>query len=190
MNVTIVGVGALGSHLIQFIRNEEINITIIDFDRVEKTNTMSQFHSVKTVGKSKVQSMQQSMKFMFGTKLNIIPHKLTSDNVDMLLKKSDLIIDCLDNAEARLLVQNYVRQNNVPCLHGGLAANGEFGQIMWDQHFKIDHEPSAGAATCENGEHLAFIAIVSSFFAQSVHEFIVNNRMVNYQISPAGAIKV
>lgn len=188
--VTIVGVGALGSHLVQFIRNEDAKIKCIDMDRVERKNTLSQFHGVKTIGKSKVQSLQQSMKFIFGTNIDIVPHKLTKDNIDVLLKKSDLVVDCLDNAESRLLIQNYVRSKNMPCLHGALAANGEFGQVMWDELFKIDLEPNSGAATCEQGDHLAFIGLVSVYLAKSVHEFLINNQKLSLQIYPTGVIKI
>lgn len=188
--VTIVGVGALGSHLLQFIRNEDAKIKVIDFDRVERKNTMSQFHGVKTVGKSKVQSMQQGMKFMFGTSIDIVPHKLTDENVDAVLKGSDLIIDCLDNFEARTLVKDYAEDNEIPCIHGALAPNGEYGQVMWNENFRIDSEAGTDGATCENGEHLAFIALVSAYLARSVHEFLVNDRKLGFQVNPVGAIRV
>jgi hypothetical protein len=189
-NITIVGVGALGSHLVQLIRNEKNSIKIIDHDRVEKRNTMSQFHGVKTVGKSKVQSVQQSMKFMFGTNIDIVPHKLTNENVNVLLKDADLIVDCLDNFEARSLVKNYAEVENIPCVHGALAPNGEYGQVMWNENFTIDSEAGTDGATCENGEHLAFIALVSAYLARSVHEFLVNDRKLGFQVNPVGAIRV
>ena len=106
--ITIVGVGALGSTLVQLLRNEEVHLRLIDFDRVENRNVLSQFHGKPSVGKNKTQSLQKTMNFLFGTKLEAVPHKLTSDNVDTLLKNSDLVVDCLDNAEARTLVQDYV----------------------------------------------------------------------------------
>lgn len=56
--IVIVGVGALGSHLVQFIRNEQVDIRIIDFDRVEQKNVMSQFHGKPGVGKSKVAALE------------------------------------------------------------------------------------------------------------------------------------
>ncbi len=76
--VTIVGVGALGSHLLQFTRNLDATFKVIDFDKVEQKNVMSQFHSKPNVGKGKVSSLAQTMQFLFGKKLDTIPHKLTS----------------------------------------------------------------------------------------------------------------
>jgi molybdopterin/thiamine biosynthesis adenylyltransferase len=188
--VTIVGVGALGSHLLQFIRNEDATFKVVDFDRVERKNTMSQFHGVKTVGKSKVQSVQQNMKFMFGTKVDAVPHRLVNENINAVLKDADLIIDCLDNFEARNLVKNYAEVEDIPCVHGALAPNGEYGQVMWNENFRIDSEAGPDGATCEDGEHIAFIALVSAYLARSVHEFLVNDRKLGFQINPVGAIRV
>ncbi|MAE87504.1 MAG: thiamine biosynthesis protein ThiF [Flammeovirgaceae bacterium] len=188
--ITFAGVGALGSTCLQFLRNEEAKFRVIDFDRVEQKNVLSQFHGKASVGKNKAQSMQQTMKFLYGLKLEGLPRKIQANNVDVLLKGSDLVIDCLDNLEARQLIQDYVRDNDIPCVHGALAADGAFGRVIWDEQFVIDPEAGEGGATCEDGEHLAFIGIVSTYLARSVHEFLNNERKFGYQINPTGAIRV
>lgn len=187
--VVIAGCGALGSHLVQFIRNEEIKIKIIDYQEVERKNILSQFHSSKFVGKSKIQSLQQTMHFLFGIKLDGVPHKISDNNIEILLKDSDLVIDCLDNGAARKLIQNFVRRNKIECLHGALSANGDFGQVIWDENFIIDVESSVGGATCENGEHLAFIAIVSAFLAKAIHQFLYDGKKIGFQVNPSGSFK-
>lgn len=184
--ITIVGVGALGSHLALLLRNEAA-LKLIDFDRVESKNTLSQFHGKPQLGKHKVASLTQTLQFLFGTKAVGVPHKLTKDNVDQLLKGSDLVVDCLDNFEARTLVQTYVRANNIPCLHGALAPNGSYGRVVWDEQFTIDSEAGVGAATCENGEFLPFIVMVSAYLAQVTQAYLKHNKKTGYEISPAGA---
>jgi len=188
-NVTIVGVGALGSHLVQILRNTEAAIKVIDFDRVEQKNTASQFHTKSTTGKSKVQGLQQTMKFLWGLSIEAIPHKLTTDNVRQLLGGSDLVIDCLDNGESRRIIQKFVREEGIPCLHGALDAEGSFGQVIWDADFKIDDEPSEGAATCEDGQHIAFIVVASAYLARAAQEFLANGRQIGFQINPGGVIR-
>jgi molybdopterin/thiamine biosynthesis adenylyltransferase len=185
-NVIVVGAGALGSHLVLLIRNMDISVRVIDFDRVEQKNVLSQFHAKGSVGKSKVAALQQSMNFLFGLKIETIPHKLVSNNARELLGKADLVIDCLDNGESREIVQKTVRDLSLPCLHGALAANGGFGRSVWDEKFVIDFG-TLGAATCEDGEHLPFIALVSAYMARSVQHFISNGKKVGYEISPGGA---
>lgn len=188
--VVVVGVGALGSHLVQFMRNCDAKMRVIDFDRIEQKNVLSQFHARNGVGKSKAQSLAQLMAFLFNIKIESIPHKLTQENVTQLLGKADLIIDCLDNAEARTVVQNYVRKNKLHCLHGALAADGMFSRVVWDEIFNIDNEAGQGAATCEDGEHLPFICQTAACLAKTVQNFLDNSQKVSYHLHPAGAVRL
>jgi predicted dinucleotide-utilizing enzyme len=188
--IVIVGVGALGSHLVQFIRNEKVDLRIVDFDRVEQKNVMSQFHGKPGVGKSKVTALQQTMDFLFKRSLQVVSHKLVENNIDALMRGSTLVVDCLDNEASRKLVQDYVRKHNLPCLHGALAPGGEFGRAIWDEQFIIDSEAGAGAATCEDGEFLPFIALTAAYMARSVQIFLRDKRKVGFSISPAGSVAI
>ena len=188
--IVIVGVGALGSHLVQALRNEEATIKVIDFDRVEMKNVQSQFHFKNAVGKKKTDALQKAMQFCYGRKIETVGNKLTADNDAQLLGGADLIVDCLDNGEARRVVQAFARANDVPCLHGALAADGAFGRAIWDESFVIDDEAGAGAATCEDGEHLPFIQLVGTFVAYAVQRFLRSGRKIGYSISPAGIEKI
>jgi molybdopterin-synthase adenylyltransferase len=186
--VIIVGVGALGSHVVQFMRSvPDCSLTVIDFDRVEAKNTLSQFHAKASVGKGKVQSLQQTMSFLFGHKLAIVPHRLTGDNVEALLDGAHLVVDCLDNAASRELVQRFVRGAGIPCLHGALAADGGFGRVVWDPHFVIDAETDAGAATCEDGGHLPFIALTAGYLAWAAQRFLRSGDKAGVAVHPGGA---
>lgn len=184
--ITVVGVGALGSHVVLFLRNLDFDIQVVDFDKVEQRNVMSQFHGCKSLGKSKVLSLQQSMDFFFKVRIKGFPTSLTGVNTEELLKDSSLVIDCVDNAATRLLIQTYVRKNRIPCLHGAVSADGSFGQVLWDETFKADLEPSQGGATCENGEHLPFIALVSSLISKSAQDFLKFSKKKGYQVHPNG----
>ena len=188
--IVIVGVGALGSHLIQFVRNEKVDIRVIDFDRVEQKNVMSQFHGKPGVGKSKVEALKQTMDFLFKRPLQIVSHKLVENNIDVLLKDATLVVDCLDNAASRKLVQDYARKHNLPCLHGALAPGGAFGRVVWTEQFVIDSEVGAGAATCEDGEFLPFIALTAAYLARSVQIFLQDGRKIGFSISPVGAVAI
>jgi len=188
--IVIIGVGALGSHLVQSIRNEDATIKIIDYDRVEMKNVQSQLHFKNTVGKKKVDALKQAMQFCFGRKLEIVGNKLTADNDTQLLGGADLLVDCLDNGEARRVVQAFARANDIPCVHGALAADGGFGRVAWDEYFVIDDETGAGAATCEDGEFLPFVQITAAYLAYAVQRFLKDGRKPGYSISPAGVEKI
>ena len=188
--IVVVGVGALGSHLVSFIRNEKVEIKIIDFDRVEQKNVMSQFHGKPGVGKSKVEALKQTMDFLFKRQLTVVGNKLVAENIDVLMKGATLVVDCLDNGASRKLVQDYVRKHNLPCLHGALAPGGEFGRACWDESFVIDSEVGVGAATCEDGEFLPFIALTAAYMARSIQIFLKDTKKIGFSISPVGAVAI
>ena len=186
--VVVVGVGALGSHVVQFLRNLDADITVIDFDRVERKNVASQFHAKASVGKGKVAGLKQTMNFLFGKKINTVPHKLVDDNAYELLHDADLVIDCLDNAKSRGVVQDLCMIQDVPCLHGALDAAGSFGRVIWSHDFVIDAEGAEGQATCEDGEFLPFITITAAYVARSAQVFLEQDRQLGYTVHPGGAV--
>lgn len=203
MMITVVGVGALGSHLIQFLRSlktsdgRPVNLRAVDFDRVEQKNLASQFHGKPGVGKLKVDALKQTMDFLYKRPIQTNSHKVVADNIGAVLLPPDainlttahVVVDCLDNGASRRLVQSYVREHGIPCLHGALAAGGTFGRVIWDEGFIVDDE-TAGAPTCEDGEFLPFIALTSAYLARAVQEFVLTGKKVGFSISPAGAFLV
>lgn len=186
--VTVVGVGALGSHLVPLLRSCQVEVRVIDMDRVEQKNVGSQFHPKAQVGRNKAQALSQTLNLLWGLKVQAIPHRLTADNQDQLLGGSDLVVDCLDNGASRRLVQQWVRSNGVPCLHGALAPDGALGRVCWDPQFVVDDEDVAGAATCEGGVHLPFISLVSSYMARAVQIWIDKGQQVGYHVVPDGKV--
>ena len=185
--ITVVGVGALGSHLVQFLRNEDVAIRIIDFDRVEQKNVMSQFHSKPSVRKLKVSALKQSMQFLYGREIMAVNCRLAEDNIDTTIF-GDLVIDCLDNGATRRLIQKRVREEGIPCLHGGLDGVGSFGRVVWDKQFVIDDEAGQDEATCENGEFLPFIAITAAYLARAAQMFLADGKRIGFLITPGDVV--
>ncbi len=168
--VTIVGVGALGSHLAMLLRNHAA-LKVVDFDRIETKNVMSQLHSVSTVGKNKAKSLQQVMKFLFGTQVEAVPHRLDQGNAKEVLGGSDLVVDCVDDGPTRRIIQAFCIAEGMACLHGALAAGGAFAQVTWTEEFIAD-DRGEGAATCEDGEHLPFIVKTAAQIAVVAQDFL------------------
>jgi molybdopterin/thiamine biosynthesis adenylyltransferase len=186
--ITIVGAGALGSHVALFLRNEA-ELQIVDFDRVEQKNILAQFHTKMGLRKNKAVALSNTMMGLWGTKVDTVPHKLAKDNVSSVLMDSDLIIDCTDNIAAREVVHEYWDEYAVPTLHGCLGADGTFARVVWADIFAPDAEFGDGA-TCEDGEHLPFISYVSSIMAMVAQDFLKNGRARSYQITPRGLVQI
>lgn len=166
--IVVVGVGALGSHVVVFGRNLPVLFSTVDFDRVEQKNLLSQFHTRMALGKNKAIALQQMMLALFGLKIEAVPHRLTEQNCDQLLEGAKVAIDCLDNAASRLILQKFGREASIPCLHGALAADGLFAQVVWDEFFRLDEEDVPGQATCDTGDYLPLIVRTAACVVKSL----------------------
>lgn len=187
--ITIIGIGALGSHAALFLRNEKSGLKVVDFDRVEQKNTQAQFHSVMSVGKNKATSLQQALQGLFNVKAQSLPYKLTQLNDEINVAGSDLVLDCTDNIEARRLISGVCRRLKIPLLHGALSTSGDFARIIWDEHFVPDAESGDGA-TCEDGAHLPFFAFVASSMAFEAQAFLKTGKKKSWQLTPQGILRL
>lgn len=179
--ITIVGLGAIGSNLLFAARELPVEWVLVDFDAIEFRNTQAQFHTCMSLRRNKAQALQQVMQSLFKKKnVKTKPVKLTDDNADAVLGGSDLVLDCVDNPEARTIIATYCRDNDIPCLHGGLAQGAPFGQALWDEDFTISAPDENGVATCEAGEFTPFIVMMASAMAGSVQKYLETGEKVGF----------
>lgn len=183
--VVIVGVGALGSHVTLFLRNVDADLVVIDHDRVERKNTLSQVYGITTVGKKKTEALAQQANFLYRMNIKSVPHRLTSDNAQELLAGSALVIDALDDGPSRRLVQATASSLSIPCVHGALGAAGSLGRVVWDDRFVAD-DRTGDEPTCANGEEMPFIGIVAGYLAQAARIFLTTRRRVGFHVTPEG----
>lgn len=193
--VTIVGAGALGSHLVLFARNWDVNLRVIDFDRVESKNMQSQFHTKLGHGKGKVLALQAAMMGLFHCRLNPFPVKLVENNSGQLLSDADLVIDCTDNFAARTVIKEAVEDirdvHGTPeCLHGCLSADGTLARVVWTEHFTADSEGGEGEATCEDGANLPFHAMAGALIANVAQRFLESGEKKSWQLTPSSLIRI
>lgn len=188
--IVIVGVGALGSHAVLCLRNCGHPLHLIDHDRVEAKNILGQFHTRMGLGRNKAQALQQGLLGLFGVRVEATPHKLTQDNVEALLGGAGLVLDCVDNAETRQTIQEFVRVKGIPCLHGAISADGSLARAVWDEHFQVEDEGNPGQATCEDGVNLAFHVLVGAFLAQTVQAFLKTGVKQSSMLVPGKIIPV
>jgi molybdopterin/thiamine biosynthesis adenylyltransferase len=186
--ITIVGVGALGSHAALFLRNE-VSMRMVDFDRVEAKNTQAQFHTMMSLGKNKADALQKSLLGLFKVESVSSPYRLTELNSENILKGSKLVVDCTDNIQARKVISDACKAKKLPLLHGALAASGDFARVIWEEHFVPDAESGEGA-TCEDGEHLPFFAYAAASLAVEVQSFLRTGKKRSWQLTPSGILRL
>lgn len=184
--IVFCGVGALGSNAVVLCRNLEITMVLVDFDRVESKNCLSQAFVKPSVGKNKAEALKLQLSNFWGVKAEAFGVRVEETNVATLAGSADLLVDAFDNAKSRRVLSAYAREAQKPLVHAAVSADGTFGLVRWDERFVADEEASPGAATCEGGEHLPLIALVSSTLARTIQDFVQKGTKRDAMIALSG----
>ena len=187
--LVVCGVGALGSTAVQYLRNVDAELRLVDFDRVEAKNLAAQWFVKQSVGKNKAEAVRLQLANFYGAKAEAMTVRLGAHNAAQLLAGAALAIDCFDNADSRLALSAAARAAQLPLVHAALAADGTFGMVRWDERFTPDREDMAGQATCEGGEHLPMIGLVGATLARTIQDFVKSGERRDYLVSLSGVLR-
>jgi molybdopterin/thiamine biosynthesis adenylyltransferase len=187
--IAVCGVGALGSTCVQYLRNVDAELRLVDFDRVESKNLSAQWFVKQSLGKNKAEAARLQLANFYGVKAEAMGVRLRADNAAQLLADCALAIDCFDNADSRLALSEAARAASVPLVHAALAADGTFGMIRWDERFTPDREDVEGQATCEGGEHLPMIGLVGAMLARTIQDFLASAERRDFMVSLTGVMR-
>jgi len=133
-HVVVAGAGGLGSPVAINLACAGIgHITIIDDDQVELSNLNRQIlHGEGDIGDKKVESARRSLAQLNST-IQITPvfTRISEDNVDNLIKGSQVVIDAMDNFETRYILNGASIKGKIPFIHGGIwGLTGEITTII------------------------------------------------------------
>lgn len=171
MRIVFCGVGALGSSAAVLCRNLDATLCFVDYDRVESKNVLAQAYVKQSVGKNKAEALKLQFLNFYGKKCESFGVRLSADNVEQLCGGADLLVDCFDNQQSRVLLSEFARKAQKPLVHAALSGDGTFGLVRWDERFVPDAEDVAGQATCEGGEHLPVIGQLGATLAGIIRDF-------------------
>jgi adenylyltransferase/sulfurtransferase len=152
-HVTVVGIGALGSVVLDMLARAGIGrIKVIDRDIVEISNLQRQsLFSEEDLGKPKV-SVAKDKITAINSEINLEVNLVDLDFDNISLLNSDLIIDCTDNMYTRFLINEYAKKNNIPWIYGSVI--GSKGMTMTITKNSpcfacIFNEPNTALETCD-----------------------------------------
>lgn len=132
----IIGLGGLGSPAALYLAAAGVGeLTFIDFDTVEISNLQRQIaHQTKDCGLSKVTSAKQSVLALNPEiKINTIKQKLNEVELQKLISKTDVVLDCTDNFSTRFKINKCCVKESIPLVSG--AAIRLEGQVsVFNQH--------------------------------------------------------
>lgn len=124
-HMVVIGIGGVGSWAAEALaRNAVGTITLIDLDNIAESNVNRQLHAVDgAFGKAKVTAMRERI-------LNINPdcvvHEIedfiTAENIAQLLNvPCDVIVDCIDDAQAKIALADFCKRAQLPLVMAGSA---------------------------------------------------------------------
>ncbi|MCM1483237.1 MAG: HesA/MoeB/ThiF family protein [Muribaculaceae bacterium] len=122
--VLIVGVGGLGSPVALYLAAAGVgHIGLVDADKVSLSNLQRQIiHGTPDVGTPKIQSAYSAMR-RINPGISVTAHEcfLTQQNAHDIFAGYDLIMDCTDNFDTRLLINDTCVQMGKPFIFGSVS---------------------------------------------------------------------
>jgi len=129
--VVIVGCGGLGSVVASYLAGCGVgHLSLIDGDDVELSNLPRQLtFDIDSVDLNKSDELMQRLCAQ-NDEIDIFPSPVALDefNIHELLNDHDLVLDCTDNFDARLMINQWCVGNEVPLMSG--AVIGWQGQLL------------------------------------------------------------
>jgi len=129
-HVCVVGCGGLGGYIIELLARIGVGaLTVVDGDVFDATNLNRQLLSEEALlGKSKaVAAAARVRRINSDVRVTAVPRFFTAENSGRILEGCDLVIDALDNAEARLLLGSACASAGLTIVHG--AISGWHGRV-------------------------------------------------------------
>ncbi|MFA6716480.1 MAG: sulfur carrier protein ThiS adenylyltransferase ThiF [Victivallales bacterium] len=128
-SVFVAGAGGLGSNVCVLLARAGIGgITVIDFDRVEPSNLNRQQYFRDQLGMFKVNALKENLlRINPELKITALEERLSIENYELISKKTDIIFECFDDAEAKTMLTNFALSEmpSIPVIAvSGLAGLG------------------------------------------------------------------
>lgn len=124
-HICVIGIGGVGSWAAEALaRNAVGTITLIDLDSIAESNVNRQLHAVDgAFGKAKVAAMRERIHSINPlATVHEIEDFVTLENVNAMLSSNyDGIIDCIDDAKAKMAIIAFCKANNTPIVTTGGA---------------------------------------------------------------------
>lgn len=144
----VVGLGNIGSHIVGHLARmpEVAALDLIDPDRYDETNLVSQEILARDVGAAKVAVQARRLRRLRAD-LTVRTHPKRVQDVPLGHLRADAILACLDTLEARRWVNQAAWRLGIPWIDAGVRANGMLARVT-----PYRPEPRAPCIECAWGD--------------------------------------
>lgn len=184
-SVLVIGLGGLGSPVAMYLAGSGIGTLILnDPDVVDLTNLQRQIvHDTPKVGQLKVDSAAEALQRLNPeVTVHTLPQALHEIELSQQIQAVDIVVDCTDNLETRLLINRVAAQTHTPLVSA--AAIRWEGQISVFQPWRGENPcyhcfygkvGGIGDTCSENGVVGPLLGILGSMQALEVIKLLVGN---------------
>ncbi len=135
-SICVVGAGALGNFVgLGLAYSGFRSVTFIDPDGVDITNLNRQVFLYDAIGMSKAETLSERLNNLFGTNVRA---RVTYLRRDTDISSFDVIFDCVDNFETRIVLSEKCKDQKKVLISGGTGVDA--GQV-------IVYDPARGNGT-------------------------------------------
>ena len=192
-SVLIIGVGGLGTTASLYLANSGIgNITINDYDSVDITNLPRQilFNS-EDLGKNKAEAAKKKLLiFNPNISVEISTDKLKEEELEELVLNVDVVLDCTDNIQSRLLINKVCIKSKRSLISGAaIRYEGHIAVFRYDIAIKSCYRclyeiQNENLENCEGSGILAPVAgLVGTIMATEAIKILVGqDSMLNNKL--------
>lgn len=127
--VLVIGCGGLGGYVAEELARLNVDyLILVDGDYYTESNMNRQIGALfSTLGKNKAEVMLSRVRDISKTHVKSVPNDFTRYNA-YLIDEVDIVVDCVDNIETRLLIEEECEKRKKVLIHG--AVDGIMGQCM------------------------------------------------------------
>jgi molybdopterin/thiamine biosynthesis adenylyltransferase len=121
--VFVAGAGGLGSPAAIYLAVAGVGrILLCDCDAPELSNLNRQIlHSDARLGVNKAVSGRQTLAERNpDVEVVALSERIDASNLERLVRGADIIVDCMDNFEARFVLNEYAVRTGIPLVHGSV----------------------------------------------------------------------
>lgn len=143
LHIGIVGLGSVGSIVAENLARLGVkNITLIDFDRVERKNRDRVLYAYKnTIGGLKVDVIAKGLRLSSTAKgfiVNAVPYSIIEERGLKAALNCDILFSCVDRPWARYILNSIAYAHLIPVIDGGISVrvkdNGNIRGAEWKAH--------------------------------------------------------
>jgi molybdopterin/thiamine biosynthesis adenylyltransferase len=190
-NVVIIGCGALGTNIATLLVRAGVGkVRIVDRDFIEYHNLQRQVlfdeEDIKAAFPKAIAAERHLKKVNSSVEIEGIVADANYTNIERFCSGANVILDGLDNSEARFLINDVALKHRIPWVYGGaIASSGMTMTIIPDETpcFRCIHPvlPDSGTApTCETAGIVGTVpAIIGSLEATEAMKILVGSKEVN-----------